>query len=68
MKFYRCKACESGYFSLDPSVASCSECLENAECPGGRVITVEPGYWRSSFYSTNILACLYDKACIGGAY
>ena len=42
------------------------DCLLNADCPGGDIITVNYGYWRSGFYSTNIIKCLYKDACIGG--
>ncbi|CDW87610.1 UNKNOWN [Stylonychia lemnae] len=63
----QCIKCGVGYYSLNGFNPSCIECMENAECPGGDIINVLPGFWRSSNISTNILPCLYDQACIGNS-
>jgi hypothetical protein len=45
---------------------TCKDCLKNAECSGSHEISVNSGYWRSSFQSENIIKCLNLKACVGG--
>ncbi|CUG89864.1 transmembrane protein, putative [Bodo saltans] len=56
---------------------SCSPCPANMQCPDNTkiltdygnttlLVTVSPGYYRSSVYATNAVACLPSFACIGG--
>eukprot|EP00347_Sterkiella_histriomuscorum_P005452 403356564 len=61
-----CSLCSGNTFQFDLNEKTCLECPKNAECPGGREIDVNPGYWRSNFYSSNVMQCLLDEACIGG--
>jgi len=65
----KCVACEGpNYYLLEaPStVASCKDCpTAKATCEGGSKIYPRPGYWRSSRYSENFLACYNEEACLG---
>eukprot|EP00347_Sterkiella_histriomuscorum_P005180 403357590 len=61
-----CFICGVGYYSLQPTSNECSECPAHSDCQGEDKISVNKGYWRSSYYSTNIIECLNEKACIGG--
>eukprot|EP00347_Sterkiella_histriomuscorum_P004896 403358673 len=61
-----CSLCSGNTFQFDLNEKTCLECPKNAECPGGREIDVNPGYWRSNFYSSNVMQCLLNEACIGG--
>ncbi|CDW73872.1 UNKNOWN [Stylonychia lemnae] len=62
--YFDFRECQSGEINFN-EYSQCNECLDNAECPGGDIINVLPGFWRSSNISTNILPCIYDKACVG---
>eukprot|EP00347_Sterkiella_histriomuscorum_P012735 403367418 len=61
-----CFICGVGYYSLQPTSNECSECPAHSDCQGEDKISVNKGYWRSSYYSTNIIECLNENACIGG--
>eukprot|EP00347_Sterkiella_histriomuscorum_P018648 403344713 len=63
----RCSLCSGNTFSFYLSENTCNECPLHAECPGGKEIIVSAGYWRSNFYSSNVMQCLLDEACIGGS-
>jgi hypothetical protein len=39
--------------------------LQSATCPGGYQIDVNPGYWRRTLNSTEIVECPNDDACKG---
>lgn len=60
-----CEGC-----SFDGLVPACSEVMEHAVSPGGLVtlemLTIEPGYWRATESSRDILACYNEDACLGG--
>eukprot|EP00347_Sterkiella_histriomuscorum_P023122 403335861 len=61
-----CFICGVGFYSLLPASTDCYECPAHSDCQGKDQISVNKGYWRSSYYSTNIIECLNEKACIGG--
>eukprot|EP00347_Sterkiella_histriomuscorum_P014497 403360653 len=61
-----CIICEIGTFSLTFGSTLCNECLSNAECFGGSQVSLKSGYWRSSYYSTQIHPCINSDSCIGG--
>lgn len=64
-------ACDRCSFDEPPLVPACSEVMEHAVSPGGVVtlemLEIEPGYWRATETSTDILACYNEDACLGGA-
>eukprot|EP00347_Sterkiella_histriomuscorum_P005230 403357394 len=62
----QCYPCEQGTYSLQIGQNECYICPKNSECLGGTQISVNQGFWRSSFNQTQIHKCLYSKACIGG--
>eukprot|EP00347_Sterkiella_histriomuscorum_P016197 403354113 len=62
----RCKKCQRGYFSFDPTSSECLTCLDNAQCQGGDQIIVNQGFWRSSNQSTQIYQCFSETQCLGG--
>eukprot|EP00347_Sterkiella_histriomuscorum_P012723 403367464 len=57
---------------IDPDVKDnleqCQDCLDHTICPGGYLIDVNQGYWRKSFFDTQIHKCIEASACIGGMY
>ena len=63
-------ACDRCSFDEPPLVPACSEVMEHAVSPGGVVtlemLEIEPGYWRATETSTDILACYNEDACLGG--
>lgn len=70
-KNYICVKCSPGKYSLqqdaeDWSRTSCELCPDNAQCPGGNVISVPTGMWRSDYLSHTPQTCLSIKACRGG--
>ena len=44
--------------------------MDHSSSPGGTVtlneISIEPGYWRATASSTDIVACYHAEACLGG--
>ena len=60
-----CVRCPANTYLIEPprSPQECLECPENAICYGGNEIGPIPGYWRSSFESTNFIPCLYEQSC-----
>lgn len=63
---FRCHICSENTYALTVDDSSCKECPPNSECPGGKVIDVDSGFWRSGFFSDNVMECFYDEACPGG--
>jgi hypothetical protein len=61
-----CQMCEYGTYSFDPTSGKCIECMENAECLGGDVISVDEGYWRQCHHCHDVLACRHLDYCLGG--
>ena len=62
-----CVKCRQNYYSFNTNGSSCFLCPENSYCPGGNIIELNPNFWRSSLYSTNIYECeKYLLNCLGG--
>lgn len=62
-----CQMCGKNKFSLDKNDTSCNYCPENAICDtNGSFINLNPGYWRSNYFSTSIYKCLNQFSCLGG--
>lgn len=62
-----CQMCEINKFSLNKNDTSCNYCLENAVCNGnGSFINLNPGYWRSNYFSTSVYKCFNQFSCLGG--
>eukprot|EP00898_Chlorokybus_atmophyticus_P002948 jgi/Chlat1/3654/Chrsp238S03635 len=57
-----CDRCSPPNFSWDPATP-CTQCPENAICYGGDVIVPQDGFWRSSYYSAEIVECPNVEAC-----
>ena len=54
-----------------PSMAPvCEDVMHHATSPGGTdtldMISIEPGYWRATPFSTEVLPCYHAEACLGG--
>ena len=68
---YSCVKCPENTYSLqDPmqvelKFQKCLICPENADCPGGSVITPLYGFYRYSISSVKVVACLSELSCIG---
>ena len=69
---YECYICQNQTYSLVTDFSTiyqmqCLPCPNNyATCPGGSILNVSAGYWRSNLDSDNILPCRYEMACLGG--
>eukprot|EP00347_Sterkiella_histriomuscorum_P016874 403351514 len=61
-----CYICGLGFYSLQQTSNQCYECPSHSDCLGEDKISVNKGYWRSSYLSTNIIECLNKEACVGG--
>lgn len=62
-----CFLCPKHTFSLYPTDTLCTNCPHYASCPGGSTLLLDPGYWRESDLSEEVLQCPVPKACAGGA-
>jgi len=62
-----CFLCPKYTFSLNPTDTLCTNCPHYASCPGGSTLLLDPGYWRASSLSEDVLQCPIPEACIGGA-
>jgi hypothetical protein len=58
--------CSAQSFSLEWNSKECQDCLENAYWPGGSEIYLDPGYWRYSTNSTDIISCIRKDSWKGG--
>lgn len=68
LKDLSCYECPDGYFSLvNPmeKVGVCESCPKDAVCPGGYFINPNPGFYRFSFFSKNLLSCTAHESCLG---
>ncbi|EAR82108.2 transmembrane protein, putative (macronuclear) [Tetrahymena thermophila SB210] len=72
--FYQCNYCKSGTYSIiypkleDTTVHTCQKCSNNAQCPGGDVIQVNPSYWRINDQDDLLIYCENAPGnCLGGA-
>jgi len=61
-----CYPCPKNTFSVDPSEPDCRACPNSATCPGGNVLALDAGYWRSSQLSSWVHVCPIKYACLGG--
>jgi predicted outer membrane repeat protein len=61
-----CSQCKEGYYSFDSTDPTCLPCPDHADCPGGNVMDVQPGYWRQCQTCHEIKQCKTSKACLGG--
>lgn len=59
-----CKVCQSGTYSLDPSM-NCKNCPSSALCYGNFTMVPRPGYWRASPLSDHFFQCPNSQACLG---
>ena len=65
---FKCK--ENSYSLIDPMKTEikyqrCSPCPTNSHCLGGSFITPQSGYYRKSFISNNVVACIQAESCLG---
>ncbi|CAM9150882.1 unnamed protein product, partial [Ectocarpus sp. 6 AP-2014] len=62
--------CEGCSFEEPRLVPKCSDALEHSNSSGGNVtldaLVIEPGYWRATPSSENVLECYNTDACLGG--
>lgn len=62
--------CDGCSFDEPPLIPVCSEVMEHAVSSGGTVtlemLEIEPGHWRATQSSEDILACYNEDACLGG--
>ena len=70
-----CNGCSSvcdGCSFEEPSIVpTCTEEMEHTSSAGGtttlETLSIEPGYWRATASSLDVLACFHADACLGGA-
>ena len=70
---YECYFCENQTYSVNLDFEDlntniqCSPCpIPYATCPGGSIINVSAGYWRSNYTSSNLIECRISENCFGG--
>jgi len=63
---WKCEDCPALLYSLQQNSTECLPCLEHADCLGKNKVSVNPGYWRSSIYSSKIYICPWISSCLGG--
>ncbi|KAL4464832.1 hypothetical protein ABPG74_011393 [Tetrahymena malaccensis] len=65
--FKLCQECKQGTYSFsDPYNTSCSNKPDGVQNSFGSTLIMQPGYWRSSQYSSTILECQFQGSCVGG--
>jgi len=51
-------------------VPTCKEQLDHTSSAGGTVtletVSINPGYWRATKTSEDVIACFHADACLGG--
>lgn len=66
----RISGCMGCSFDDPLLVPACTDVMEHSNSSGGTVtleeLWIEPGYWRATKTSTDILACYNEDACLGG--
>lgn len=66
----QCEDCRFATGEDQPTLPQCLPVMENARSTGGTVtlemVSIEPGYWRATTTSDNVLACYNEAACLGG--
>ena len=62
--------CDGCYFERSSETPVCAETMENSYSPGGLttldLVSINPGYWRATAFSEEVLACYNADACLGG--
>eukprot|EP00752_Nemacystus_decipiens_P012586 g11146.t1 len=62
--------CDRCFFDEPELVPSCQDVMDHSTSSGGTAtldtISIEPGYWRATASSTDILECYHADACLGG--
>lgn len=61
-----CFPCPKNSYSLNSTDTLCKSCPLHAQCYGKAALSLDPGYWRSSNYTDDILPCLVPDSCLGG--
>ncbi|CAN0122023.1 unnamed protein product [Ectocarpus sp. 6 AP-2014] len=63
-------ACDGCSFDEPPAVPTCSDVMDHGTSTGGNVtletLSIDPGYWRATSSSKEILPCYNADACLGG--
>jgi len=61
-----CSECDQGTYSLFWNSTTCEKCMDDVVCLGKTEIEVNPGFWRNTLNSTNIVDCPREDSCTGG--
>lgn len=62
-----CYACPQGKYSFTTMDIFCNDCPIEANCNGGTLFIVKPGYWRPSLSSDDLYSCnIMTDSCLGG--
>ncbi|KAI9346431.1 hypothetical protein DFJ73DRAFT_469429 [Zopfochytrium polystomum] len=65
-----CLNCEAGFYNYkENTTEGCNICPDQAICPGGAVVNVKSGIWRSAIVNTTVpdfYPCPYDSCCPSG--
>ncbi|CAN0045690.1 unnamed protein product, partial [Scytosiphon promiscuus] len=66
-----CEAtCDQCFFDTPNAFPTCAELMAHSESAGGNTtlatVSIDPGYWRATNSSTEVLACYNADACLGG--
>ncbi|KAL4507999.1 hypothetical protein ABPG72_021372 [Tetrahymena utriculariae] len=62
-----CQECRQDTYSFnDPYNTSCQNKPDGVQNSFGSTLIMQPGYWRSSQYSSTILECQFQGSCVGG--
>ncbi|CAN0225140.1 unnamed protein product, partial [Scytosiphon promiscuus] len=65
-----CPACHNCSFGESTLMPVCADAIEHSTSSGGsttrETLSIDPGYWRATDSSKDVLACYYADACLGG--
>ena len=61
-----CELCPAGSYSLNTKDANCKQCPIGADCVGGSILNIQPGYWREDVHTDQIYQCRTEGNCRGG--
>lgn len=62
-----CFPCPELFYSFNPLYPTCLSCPQNADCPGGSIISARENFWRSSNLSALVFECsVLKNGCKGG--
>ncbi|KAL4512022.1 hypothetical protein ABPG72_005024 [Tetrahymena utriculariae] len=71
-QLYECSVCPKGQYSLikpnlKEPIFECQKCVQNSDCLGGDVISINEGFWRENNQTDEILDCINKQNnCLGG--